>query len=141
MFLKSGVEKKFENSKWYSSSLLNNLFQYISLSKIFLYIFFLIRFESTSHQARRLFTLRQNGRVFAVLQYCSGNTSISNETITTIVEFYREDGVSRVSSNLKDIIQINQNKVPIGFMEMSVLDAFRLIDKRFPGLIGRTTFY
>ena len=101
----------------------------------------LTRFESTSHQERQSLTLQQNEGVLAVPQYSNGNILIPNETITTIIEFYREDGVSRVSSNSKDTIQINQIKVPIRFMKMSVFDAFRLFDKRFPGLVGRTTFY
>ena len=46
-----------------------------------------------------------------------------------------------MSSNSKDIIQINRNKVPVRFMKMLVLDTFRLFDKRFPGLVGRTTFF
>jgi hypothetical protein len=74
-------------------------------------------------------------------QYFKGNVSISNDTITTIVEFYREDVISRMTSNSKDTIQINQDTVPIRYMEMSILDAFRIFDERFPGLAGRTTFY
>ena len=31
--------------------------------------------------------------------------------------------------------------VSIRFMEMSVLDAFRLFNERFPGLVGRSTSY
>jgi len=58
-----------------------------------------------------------------------------------MIKFYREDGVSRVSSNSKDTIQINHDTVPIRYMEMSVLDAFHLFDERFPGLVGHTTFY
>ena len=101
----------------------------------------LTSFKSTSHQTRQSLTLRQNEAVLAVPQYYSGNIPISNETVTTIVEFYREDDVSRVSSNSKDTIQINQDKVPIRFMEMTILDAFRLFDKCSPGLVGRTIPY
>ncbi|CAF3771436.1 unnamed protein product [Rotaria sp. Silwood1] len=98
-------------------------------------------FGSTQHQARQSLILWQNEGVLAFPQYFKGNTSISNDTITSIINFYREDGVSRVSSNSKDTIQINHNTVPIRYMEMSVLDAFRIFDERFPGLVGRTTFY
>ncbi|CAF4285718.1 unnamed protein product, partial [Rotaria sordida] len=41
----------------------------------------------------------------------------------------------------KNAIKINQNTVPIRYMEMTVLDAFLIFDERFPGLTGRTTFY
>ncbi|CAF4747989.1 unnamed protein product, partial [Rotaria sp. Silwood2] len=98
-------------------------------------------FGSSEHQARESLTLRQNEGILAVPQYFKGNTPISNDTITTIVNFYREDGTSRMSSNSKNTIQINQNTVPIRYMEMSILDAFRIFDERFPGLVGRTTFY
>ncbi|CAF3402296.1 unnamed protein product [Rotaria socialis] len=98
-------------------------------------------FESTEHQARQSLILRQNEGVLAVPQYFSGNPSISNDTITTIIDFYREEGVSRTSPNSKDTIQINRNTVPLRFMEMSVLDAFRLFDERFPNMAARTTFY
>ena len=101
----------------------------------------LTSFKSTSHQTRQSLTLRQNEAVLAVPQYYSGNTPISNETVTTIVEFYREDDVSQVSSNSKDTIQINQDKVPIRFMEISILDAFRFFDKCSPGLVGCTISY
>ncbi|CAF3665666.1 unnamed protein product [Rotaria sp. Silwood1] len=99
------------------------------------------KFGSSEHQARESLTLRQNEGILAVPQYFKGNTPISNDTITTIVNFYREDGTSRMSSNSKNTIQINQNTVPIRYMEMSILDAFRIFDERFPGLVGRTTFY
>lgn len=106
-----------------------------------LYTFFLVRFGSTPHQARQSLTLRQNEGVLAIPEYLKGNARISNDTITTIVDFYREDGISRMPSNSRDTIQINQNTVPIRYMEISILDAFRLFDERFPDLIGRTTFY
>ncbi|CAF2988238.1 unnamed protein product [Rotaria sp. Silwood2] len=98
-------------------------------------------FESTQHQARQSLILRHNEGVLAVPQYFSGNPPISDDTITTIIDFYLEDGISRISANSKDTIQINGITVPIRFMEMSVLDAFRLFNERFPGLVGRSTFY
>ena len=110
-------------------------------NKIISYTSFVIRFESTQHQARQSLILLHNEGVLAVPQYFSGNPPISDDTITTIIDFYREDGISRVSSNSKDTIQINGITVSIRFMEMSVLDAFRLFNERFPGLVGGSTFY
>ena len=46
-----------------------------------------------------------------------------------------------MSVNSKDVIRINQKLVPVRFMEMTVLDAFREFDKRNPGLVGRSTFH
>jgi hypothetical protein len=105
------------------------------------YTFFLTRFESTERQARHSLTLREKEGILAFPQYFTGNTPISDDTITTIVDFYRQDGISRMSSNSKNTIQINQNTVPIRYMEMTVLDAFRIFNERFPNLAGRTTFY
>ena len=67
--------------------------------------------------------------------------SLSDDTIDEVVRFYSEDGISRVSSNSKDAIQINKQPVPVRFMEMTVLDAFRIFDDRSPGAVGRSTFY
>jgi hypothetical protein len=67
--------------------------------------------------------------------------SLSDEKINNVVRFYSEDGISRVSSNSKDAIQINKQSVPVRFMEMTVLDAFRIFDDRFPGTVERSTFY
>jgi hypothetical protein len=61
--------------------------------------------------------------------------------MNTVIEFYQEDGISRVSANSKDVIQINKKPVAVRFMEMTVLDAFREFDKRNPGLVRRATFY
>ncbi|CAF1503421.1 unnamed protein product, partial [Rotaria sordida] len=99
------------------------------------------KFESTQHQARQSLALRENEGILAFPQYFKGNQPISDDTITTIVDFYHQDGISRMSSNSKNTIKINQNTVPIRYMEMTVLDAFRIFDERFPGLAGRTTFY
>ncbi|CAF4573403.1 unnamed protein product, partial [Rotaria sp. Silwood2] len=99
------------------------------------------KIRKCEHQARESLVLRENEGVLAFPQYFKGNTPISNDTITSIINFYREDGTSRVSSSSKDTIQINQNTVPIRYMEMSILDAFRIFDERSPGLVGRTTFY
>ena len=66
---------------------------------------------------------------------------ISDELVNAVVGFYQEDGISRVTSNSKHVIKMNQRTVPIRFMEMNVLDAFREFDTRFPGLVERSTFY
>ena len=93
------------------------------------------------HKLQIPLILRHNGDVLAVPQYFSGNPPISIDTITTIIDFYLEDGISRISSYSKDTTQINGITLSIRFMKMSVLDAFPLFNERFPGLVGRSTFY
>lgn len=102
---------------------------------------FSIRFESTERHARKSVQLRDSDNVHAFPQYFRGNASLAENAITTVVEFYQENGISRVSSNSKDVIQINGKAAAVRFMEMTVLDAFRKFDRRHPGLVGRSTFY
>jgi hypothetical protein len=102
---------------------------------------FLVRFELTERQARQAAVLRNDDYILAYPQYFRGNVSLSEDTITTVVQFYREDGVSRMSANWKDTLQINKKLVPVRFMEMTVLEAFQTFEKRFPGLAGRSTFH
>jgi hypothetical protein len=63
------------------------------------------------------------------------------KTVDAVIKFYCEDGISRVSSNSKDTIQINKKPVAVRFLEMTILDAFRIFEERFPGTIKRSTFY
>lgn len=85
--------------------------------------------------------LRENDGILAFPQYLRGNAAISDEMVNTVVAFYQEDGISRMTANSKEVIKINQRPVPVRFMEMTVLDAFREFNKRFPDLVGRSTFY
>ena len=105
------------------------------------FLFFSYRFQSTERHARQAVQLRDNNQVLAFPQYLRGNTSISEETITTVIEFYQEDGISRISANSKDVVQIKKKPVAVPFMEMTVLDAFREFDKRHPDLVRRSTFH
>ena len=100
-----------------------------------------LRFQSTEHHARLAVQLRNNNNVLAFPQYFRGNAALSTETISSVVEFYQEDGISRSSTNSKDIVQINKKPVVLRFMEMTVLDAFQEFDSRHPGLVGRSTFH
>ena len=113
-----------------------------SIFKVFVFkIFSFTRFDSTQNQARRSIVLRRNYGTLAYSRCLRGIVSLSDGTIDNVVRFYSEDGLSRVSSNSKDAIQINKQSVPIRFMGMTVLDAFRIFNDRFPGAVGRSTFY
>jgi hypothetical protein len=107
----------------------------------YLTIFFSIRFESTERHARQSVQLRGSGNVLAFPQYFRGNASLGEDAITTVAELYQEDGISRVSSNSKDVIQINGKTVAVRLIEMTVLNAFREFDQRHPGLVGRSAFH
>ena len=104
-------------------------------------IFSFPRFDSNQSRARRSIALRRNYGTLAYPQCLRGNLSLSDDTIDNVVRFYSEDGISRVSSNSKDAIQINKQSVLVRFMEMNVLDAFRIFNDRFSGAATRPTFY
>ena len=57
-----------------------------------------------------------------------------------MVKFYREDGISRISSNSKDTIRIDGQPVAVRFLEITVLDAYHIFDERHPGAVARSTF-
>ena len=85
--------------------------------------------------------LRRHEHVLAYPQYSTGNKPLPRNIIDTVIDFYREDGISRISSNSKDIIQINKNPISLRFMEMTVLEAFHIFQERFPNTVSRSSFY
>lgn len=102
--------------------------------------FAIVRFNSKQSQARRSLVLRRNQGILAYPQCLRGNVPLSDETIDTVVKFYCEDGISRTSSHSKDTIKINGQLVAVRFMEMTVLDAYRIFNERHPQAIARSTF-
>lgn len=78
--------------------------------------------------------------MLAYPQCLRGNIPLSDATIDSVVNFYCEDGISRMSSNSKDTIKINGQPVAVRFLEMTVLDAYRIFNERFPGAVARSTF-
>ncbi|CAM2728792.1 unnamed protein product [Rotaria socialis] len=97
-------------------------------------------FQSNSNQARRSVVLRKNKEMLAYPQSLRGNISVSSTTINSVVKFYYEDGISRASSNSKDTIKINGQPAAVRFLEMTILDAYRIFNERFPGVVSRSTF-
>ncbi|CAF3614030.1 unnamed protein product [Rotaria socialis] len=97
-------------------------------------------FNSGQNQARRSLVLRKNGGVLAYSQCLRGNLPLSDATFDAVVKFYCEDDISRVSSNVKDTILINKQPVPVRFMEMTVLDAYRIFNERQSDAVARSTF-
>ncbi|CAF4657939.1 unnamed protein product, partial [Rotaria socialis] len=98
-------------------------------------------FNSKPNQARRLLVLRINNGILAYPQCIRGNNRpLSDSTIDAVVKFYREDGISRTSSNSKDTIKIDGQPVAVRFLEMTLLDAYHIFDERHPGAVARSTF-
>lgn len=79
--------------------------------------------------------------MLAYPQCLRGNIPLPDATIDTIFNFYSEDGISRVSSNSKDTMKINGQPVAVRFMEITILDAYRTFNERFPGTVSRSMFY
>ena len=104
-------------------------------------VFFFFRFESTERQASKAVVLRDSEQILPYPRYFRGNVSLSEDTINSVIQFYREAGISQMSANSKDTLQINKKSVPVRFMEMTVLEVFRTFEKSFPHLVGCSTFY
>ncbi|CAF5093396.1 unnamed protein product, partial [Rotaria socialis] len=68
-------------------------------------------FKSKPNQARRSLVLRKNNGILAYPQCLQGHIPLSDSTIDAVVNFYREDGISRTSSNSKDTIKIKGQPV------------------------------
>ena len=100
-----------------------------------------ISFKLKQSQARRSLVLRKDKGMLAYPQCSRGNIPLSDAAIDRVFKFYCEDGISRVSSNSKDTMEINGQAVAVRFMEMTVLDAYRIFNERFPGAVARSTFY
>lgn len=78
--------------------------------------------------------------MLAYPQCLRGTIPLSDTTIDSVTEFYREDGISRMSSNSKDTIKINGQPIAVRFLESTILDAYRIFNERFPGAVARSTF-
>jgi hypothetical protein len=99
-------------------------------------------FESTEHQARQAILLHQERGVLAFPEYSRGNKFLDHETIDLIKQFYLEDGVSRVSSNTKDVIKIKDELVSVRYLEITVQEALRKFYEDHPTVkVGKSSFY
>lgn len=99
-------------------------------------------FDSTDSQARQAILLRDEKGVLAFPEYSRGNKFLENETIEQIVQFYLEDGISRVSSNTKDVLKIKNELVAVRYMEMTVGEALRKFYAEYPSIqVGKSSFF
>ena len=99
-------------------------------------------FEASDHQARQSILLRRDRGVLAFPEYTRGNKFLDEDTVQSVVQFYLQDGVSRVSSNSKDVFKIKDELVPVRFMEMSIREALRkFYDDHQTVRVGKSSFY
>lgn len=99
-------------------------------------------FGSSEHQARQAILLRRERDVLAFPEYSRGNKPLDDDTVQLVVQFYLQDGISRVSSNTKDVLKIKDELVPVRFMEMSIQEALRKFYNEYPNVkVGKSTFY
>jgi len=99
-------------------------------------------FECTDHHARQAILLRHEKKVLDFPEYSRGNKFLDHETIQLIVQFYLQDGISRMSSNTKDVIQIKNQPIPVRFMEMTIREALRKFYDDYPTIkVGKSSFH
>jgi hypothetical protein len=99
-------------------------------------------FESTDHQARQAILLRLEKGVLAFPEYSRGNKFLDPDTIQLIVQFYLQDGISRVSSNTKDALKIKNELVPVRFLEMTIREALRkFYDDHLTVQVAKSSFH
>ncbi|CAF5192443.1 unnamed protein product [Rotaria magnacalcarata] len=77
-------------------------------------------FGASDHQARQSIILRRDRGVLTFPEYTRENKFLDEDTVQSVIKFYLQDGVSRVSSNSKDILKIKNELVPVRFMEMPI---------------------
>jgi hypothetical protein len=98
-------------------------------------------FGCSDHHGRQAFLLRQEKKVLAFPECSRGNKFFDHDTIELIVQFYLQDGISRMSSNTKDVIKIKNELVPVRFMEMTVYEALRKFYDDYPMIkVGKSSF-
>lgn len=99
-------------------------------------------FGCSDHHARQAILLRQKKQILAFPEYSRGNKFLDPDTIELIIEFYSQDGISRMSSNTKDVIKIKNELVPIRYMEMTTREALRKFYDDYPMIkVGKSSFY
>ena len=99
-------------------------------------------FGPTDHQTRHAIMLRRDRYVLAYPEYSRGNKALAEETIESVEQFYLQDDVSRVSSNTKDVLKINNELVPVRFTEMSIQEALgKFYEDNPTAEVGKSTFY
>ena len=97
-------------------------------------------------QARRALEIRNSFGILETSTNFSGNHPIDPLLVDEIRSFYQDDGISRQTSNKKEVIHINKQPVPIRYMSMTVGQAFtffleKLKDENRSTFVSKTIFY
>jgi len=99
-------------------------------------------FGSRDDQARQAIVLRREKGVLTYPGYSRGNKFLDDDTIQLVVQFYLQDGISRVSPNKKDVLKIKNESVVVRYLEMSIREALRQFYNDNPRIkIGKSSFY
>lgn len=99
-------------------------------------------FNCTEHQARAAIDLRSTDGILALPTALRGNQSINPNIIEQVINYYRNDAISRPSPNRKDVVLINGKPTGKRFMQMTIAEAFQLFSVENPSLkIGKSKFY
>ena len=99
-------------------------------------------FDASDHQARQAILLRPEKDVLAFREYSTGNKQLDDDTTRLVVQLYLQDGISRMSPNAKEVLQIKGEAVPIRYLEMTIQEALRHFYNENPAVvIGKSSFY
>ncbi|CAF3890887.1 unnamed protein product [Rotaria sp. Silwood1] len=83
-------------------------------------------FNCNQWQARKALELRESFGFLAKVTHFAGNFPIDPEIVKEIKNFYQDDGVTRQTSNKKEVIHVNKQSIPIRYMSLTVAQAYTL---------------
>ena len=91
-------------------------------------------FNCTDNQARAAIELRLTNGILAFPASLRRNPPTDSDVIEHVVNFYRNDSISRPSPNRKDVVSINGKSTNKRFMRMTISEAYRLFSVENPSL-------
>lgn len=99
-------------------------------------------FDSSERQARKSLEIRSNERILSNPENSRGNQPLDKSVIETVITFYEQDWISRVSPNKKDVLMIKKQPIAKRFMLLTISEAYERYKSDFPQhVIGRSKFF
>ena len=99
-------------------------------------------FDSSERQARKSLEIRTSEGVLGNSEDLRGNQPLDKSVIETVIKFYEQDWISRVSSNKSDVLMIKKQPVAKRFMLLTIGEAYEKFKNDFPQCtIGRSKFF
>ncbi|CAF1370777.1 unnamed protein product [Rotaria sordida] len=99
-------------------------------------------FDSSERQARRSLEIRASKGVLGSSEDLRGNKLLDKAVAESVIKFYEEDWISRISTNKSDVLLIKKQPVPKRFMLLTMGEAFEQFKINFPQhVIGRSKFF